>query len=129
MADDKDTKEVPVQTPMEALIVQGMLEKVSQEARDKLIGDALVHLMRERKDRAGWSHKDQASPLAEIFRTQLYQMAQEIVAKQIKEDSAIRTKVEAMLKKATEAVLESDDFAQLVSKLVEKALSKVSYDE
>ncbi len=124
MSDDKTT-EIPLQTPMEALVAGAMMEKLGPEARDKLVTDSLVYLMR--KQRTGNYGSLEVSPLAELFNQALFSTAREIVNDKVKNDPEVKAQIEAMLKKTIAAVLESDMFANLVSTMLEKALTKATY--
>ena len=119
-----DEKEVPVQTPLEALVAQAMMEKMSQEARDELISKALTSLMRER----GGGYGRQTSPLGDAFATAVDTVARQMVLEQVKNNPEIRERIQVIIGKVTEQIMVSDALPELVTTVLKRVIDKVQYE-
>lgn len=118
---EKDAVPVPLITPMEALVAQAMAEKLSQEAKDKLLTNAIASLLRERK--TGSWNETYPSDLAEAFNKAVRDVAQGKVAEMLKEDTVLKERIKVLVELAVTRIADSDMMAELLTKLVEKALS------
>ncbi len=123
MADD-ETQPDPITTPMQALVADAMMNHLGEDARKKLITDAIATLLESKKK--GYGEKI-PSPLAEAFNNAVGLEARKIVVDKVHNDPEIRKQIENVFAKVLEKLLDSDAFADLTSHILQKAIDKVQY--
>lgn len=118
---------VPVTTPMEALVAQMMLEKISAEARDKLFTDALANLLRAKEEKSSWGGgtKKEPSPLSVIFDRAVYDTTHKLVREKLATDPEIQAQLEAFIRKAISNLLASEAMAEAVADYAQHVVRKV----
>ena len=108
-------------TDMEALVAQMMAEKLTLEAKNKLITDAIKSLLERGSGRYGASTP---SPLENAFATAVENVAHKAVLEQVQSSAEIKAQIDALIAKTLSTMLQSEEFAGLVSDVIMKALSK-----
>lgn len=122
MSNDKETKQIPITTPLEAMVADSMMKSIGAEARNKLIADSLTKLMREEYNQYT-GRRD--SPLGSAFNSAVEKVARETVERKVRNDPEVNKAIEAMVVKVAKAIINHDSFTDLVTMVLTKAIDKV----
>ena len=104
-----------------ALVTKAILDAMTQEAREKLIKDAIVYLMTP--ERAAYGQTS-LSPIEGIFRAAVHSVAREVVTDIVQNDPSIREKIREIGGKVFERALSSEEkLNQMATTLVEAMMT------
>lgn len=93
------------------IVAEGMMKAIDQEARDKLVADAIKHLLAEPSGQYG---SRLPSPLATAFHEAVTFVAREMVMESVRGDEIVRARVAEVVRKSLEKLFDSDRMAQLI---------------
>jgi uncharacterized membrane-anchored protein YjiN (DUF445 family) len=106
-----------------ALVTKAMYESLDQGVREKLIKEALEHLITPQ--RAGFGSSSEASPLDKEFRQEVSRAATEIVREKFRSDPAIRQRLHDAVQAAFDKFFAGDELADKMA----TAMSRLFLDK
>lgn len=87
---------------LQAVMAKAILDAIGEEARGKLISDAIKYLMAPGEARPGYGEKPRPSPLEQAFRDAVGSFARREVDKMLNADDSFKERMRGILTEAHE---------------------------
>ena len=112
--------------PLKVAVAATLVASLTDEAKNKLLSDAIQKLIEPEKDRYG--SRNEASALDKIFQSETHTVAREVVRDMLQPGTDARAKIAAVVSKGVERFLLSDDALDKIAGTIASQMESIIWE-
>jgi hypothetical protein len=116
-----------ISEPLKVAVAATLVESLTDEAKNKLIGDAIQKLIEPERDNK-YGSRNEESALDKIFQSETHTIAREVVRDLLQPGTDARAKIAAVVSKGVERFLLSDDALSKIAGTIASQMESIIWE-